>query len=144
MIRKALFGVAPRTRLPADAYTPEVSARVYARLAHDAAVALAAGQAVVCDGVFAAARERDVLADVARDAGVPFTPVWLDAPAATLLTRVRGRHDDASDATEDVVRRQLTHGPPPSGWVLVDAAGSPEDTAALALAAITGGAPHRS
>lgn len=129
LIRKDLCGVAPLTRLPAAAYTADVTARVYARLCHDAAVALAAGHAVVCDGVFGEAWERSALDDVARESGVPFVPVWLDAPDATLRARVAARRDDVSDATEAVIERQAAY-VPPAAWMRVDASDTADITAA--------------
>ena len=45
-LRKRAFGQAATTRLPAEAYTPQVSERVYAEMAAEAAAALAAGALV--------------------------------------------------------------------------------------------------
>ena len=85
LIRKELSGAGALTRLGADAYAPDVSARVYAVMRSRAAEALAARHAVVCDAVFAEPAERDAMAAVAAAAGVPFVPVWLEAPEAALL-----------------------------------------------------------
>jgi uncharacterized protein len=52
--RKALFGVAETERLPADAYTPDVTARTYAALADKARRLPSAGHSAVVDAVFAA------------------------------------------------------------------------------------------
>ena len=67
-IRKRLFGVAPETRLPESAYSPEVSERVYALLAEEAERVLARGHGVVCDAVL------DRAADRARFAGIAERP----------------------------------------------------------------------
>jgi aminoglycoside phosphotransferase family enzyme/predicted kinase len=123
VIRKMLHGVGPDTPLGADAYTAEASARVYARLAELAKAAVAAGHAVVCDAVYARRADREALARLADDFGVPFRPVWLDAPVDVLTARVAGRRGDASDATPAVVRQQLAQLEPPDGWAHVDAAG---------------------
>ncbi len=136
VIRKDLFGVPALQPLPAEAYSPEVSARVYARMRELAAVALAAHHAVVCDGVYADAGERTAVTAVGRAAGVPVAAVWLHAPDATLLSRVRARRHDASDATADVVRQQLGHVTPPDDWVRLDATGPVEATGAMVRAAI--------
>ena len=53
--RKALFGVGETEKLPADAYTDEVTARVYAALADKARRIVAAGHSVIVDAVFAQA-----------------------------------------------------------------------------------------
>jgi predicted kinase len=58
VIRKRLFGVAPETRLPASAYAPEASQRVYEALRDKAAVALAAGYSVIIDAVSLKPEER--------------------------------------------------------------------------------------
>jgi predicted kinase len=59
--------------------------------------------------VFAAHDERDAIAAVARELGVPFTGLWLEAPSETLKRRVTDRRGDASDATVQVVERQLAY-----------------------------------
>ncbi len=138
VIRKDLLGVPELLPLPADAYTPEVSARVYARMRDLAAQALSARHAVVCDGVYADASERSALADVGRTAGVPFGAVWLRAPDATLLSRVKARRHDASDATPDVVQRQLSTVSPPVDWTSLDATGAVDTTTGRVRTALAG------
>ncbi len=128
LIRKDLHGVSEHERLPASAYDPGAGGRVYARLGELAAAALATGHAVVVDGVYADAGEREALAALAHRAGVPFAPIWLDAPEATLLSRVAARRDDASDATSDVVREQLARVRPPDDWLRLDAGDDAEAT----------------
>jgi len=130
LIRKDLFGVPALDTLPGAAYSPEIGALVYRCLRERAAAALEAGHAVVCDAVYADAAEREALAAVARQAGVPFAAVWLDAPDAMLLSRVMARRHDASDATADVVRRQLAGGMAPGDWVRLDGTGDAEATQA--------------
>lgn len=143
VLRKVMHGLPPLAHLPEAAYAPEVTAQVYARLRHDAATVLAAGHAVICDGVFGRRDERDALASVAANAGVPFVPVWLDAPETALVARVATRTGDASDATADVVRRQLASVSPPPDWTRVDAGGGAELTAAGLSAAVTARASRR-
>ena len=128
IIRKDMFGVPAHDTLPAAAYTPDVGTRVYARLAEMAAAALAAGHAVVCDAVYAEPAARAAVAAVAGGAGVPFAATWLDAPDATLLSRVTARRHDASDADAGVVRRQVARAQPPGDWVRLDATSDAEST----------------
>ena len=71
--RKLLLGAAPETRLAADAYTPEITRRVYDALCEKAATALAAGYSAIIDAVSLAPAERRTFAEVARRAGVPFS-----------------------------------------------------------------------
>lgn len=106
VIRKRLLGRAPGERLPAEGYTAEVSARVFATIAERAGTLLLAGRTVIADGVYALASERLRIERVARELGVPFHAVWLEAPETLLQARVRDRRGDASDADAAVVRRQ--------------------------------------
>jgi len=75
VIRKRLFGVAPETRLPASAYTPQVSRRVYQTLRLKAANVLAAGYSVIIDAVSLKLSERQSFLMVAEAASVPFAGV---------------------------------------------------------------------
>jgi len=73
---------------------------------------------------------------VADAAGVPFTGLWLAAPAITMERRLRARRHDASDASPGVLAQQLKQDPGAMDWVQIDAgAGSEEclDTARRAL-----------
>ena len=45
--------------------------------------------------------------ETARRNRAQFAAVWLDAPPETLMTRISGREGDASDATTDVIGKQL-------------------------------------
>jgi uncharacterized protein len=78
-------------RLPAEAYTREVSARVYRDLEDRAHALAASGVAVVADAVFADPAERTRIEAAARAADVPFHGIWLDAPAEILRDRVAAR-----------------------------------------------------
>jgi len=137
VLRKRMSGVAPEVRLPAAAYSREQGKAVYRRLADEAQVMLAAGRSVIVDGVFASLEERRHMESVAAAAGVGFHGLWLQAPAGTLLSRVRNRSGDASDADESVVARQLEFDPGDlTGWDVVDATGTPAEMLGRALARI--------
>ena len=118
--RKRLAGMRPTER-PIDAaheqalYGEAASRRVYERLATVAGTLLAAGMSVVIDAACNRRWQREMLAATARDCGVPL--VWLDfeMPAEAVLARVAARAaagTDASDASIDVVRAQLTEREP--------------------------------
>ncbi|MFD2184492.1 AAA family ATPase [Rhodoplanes azumiensis] len=137
VLRKALAGVEEHTRLPAEAYTPEATARVYTALAARAARVLAAGHSVVADAVFARAAERSAIAAVATTARVRFFGAFLEADLATREARVSGRVRDASDADAAVARHQETYDVGRlDGWARIDAAGTPADTMAALRAAL--------
>ena len=59
--RKALFGRQEHEKLPEEAYTPMVTARVYATIVDKARRAVAAGHAAIVDAVFAQPGERHVV-----------------------------------------------------------------------------------
>lgn len=129
VIRKRLAQVPPERRLPEAAYTEESNRRVYETLLREAGLALAAGQHVVVDAVFGREQERRACEAVARAAGVTFLGFWLEAFGDALKERVARRTADASDATPDVVARQLTYDTGPIAWSRLDS--SP--TAAVVL-----------
>jgi aminoglycoside phosphotransferase family enzyme/predicted kinase len=126
VIRKRLFEVAPETRLPASAYTAQVSRRVYQTLRRKAANALAAGYSVIVDAVSLKPSERRSFVTVAEAAGVPFAGIWLEAPPATMDRRLRARRHDASDASSDVLAQQLQQDPGAVEWIRIAAGGNPE------------------
>ncbi len=136
VIRKALMGVDELSRLDAAAYRAEVTDEVYRTLCRRAAEVARAGHAVIADAVFGRPRQRHAIARAARDAGVAFVGLWLEAPAETLEARIAGRFGDASDATLAVLRQQLRSPVGEVAWSRLDASGGPEATAAAARARI--------
>jgi uncharacterized protein len=134
--RKRLFGVAPVERLPQEAYTPEVTEWVYAICRKRAALALEGGRAVIVDAVYAKPEEREVLALLAADRGVPFTGLWLDAPARVLRDRIAARTGDASDATPELVDVQQGYAIGPQCFDVIDASGAVDQVALSCLARI--------
>lgn len=122
VLRKRIFGVASTTRLPDAAYATDVSRAVYRQLLELAARTLAAGCSVIADGVFARPGDREAIAAVAGEQGVPFAGLWLEAPADRLAQRIRARRGDASDATVAVLLRQLDQDVGPIRWRRLDAA----------------------
>jgi aminoglycoside phosphotransferase family enzyme/predicted kinase len=124
--RKVLAGVGEFELLPASAYTPQTRGQVYRSLHEKAASVLRARHSVVLDAVYDSEAERRELEDLAASLNVPMHGLWLHAKAATLIARVEGRRGDASDATADVVRRQLAAdiGRLSARWSFLDAGGS--------------------
>jgi len=134
--RKRLYGVAPETRLPNEAYRAEVTRRAYQTLRDTAATALMAGYSAILDAVALQPVERDSFGELARAAGVPFSGLWLDAPAGVMERRIRARSGDASDATAEVLARQLRVDPGPLDWTRLDAAAGADACLAAARKAL--------
>jgi len=125
VIRKQLFGKAETEPLPPDAYTPEVTKRVYSALADKAARIVAAGHSVIADAVFARARER---MEIEQAAPGMFQGLFLTADVETRIARVGGRRGDASDADAKVARAQEDYDLGEMTWAKVDASGTPQET----------------
>ena len=128
--------VAPETRLPTSAYTAQVSRRVYQTLRRKATEALAAGYSVIIDAVSLKPPERQSFLTVAKAAGVPFAGIWLEAPPATMDSRLRARRHDASDASPEVLAHQLQQDPGTVEWVRIEAGGNPEGCLSAARRAL--------
>jgi aminoglycoside phosphotransferase family enzyme/predicted kinase len=131
VLRKRLVGVAPEAPLPRTHYTEAAAARVYRETGALATAALAAGQAVLVDAVFAQPDERRRIEAVATRAGVPFRGLWLEASDTVRLARVAARRGDASDADAAVARAQAAVPVGDlGGWRRVSATGPLEAVAA--------------
>lgn len=120
VIRKTLLGVSPLTRLGPDGYTPDVTRQVYQTIAERALAALSAGHSVIADAVYAKPLDREGIAAIAREAGVPFIGLWIDGPLKILARRLRERVADASDATAEVLALQARTDPGPLDWHRLD------------------------
>ena len=100
----------PGTGNPPSRYDPAARAAVYHHMAQRAAHLLQTGWRVLVDATFLHAVDRNALADVARQAGVPFFILACEAPPDTLRARILHRQQtghDASEATLDVLAQQL-------------------------------------
>lgn len=131
-IRKRLHGVAPETRLPAEAYRPEVSSQVHEALFAAAEGALTAGHSVIADAVWYDPAMRTAIAAVAQKTGAAFTGLWLEAPLDVLRVRMAARQGDASDADAAILMRTAAADPGRIGWHRLDATDAGLRTAARA------------
>jgi predicted kinase len=134
--RKTLFGVGETERLPPEAYTEAVNARVYGVLLDRGRRTLGAGHSAIVDAVFAKPGERDAIAAAAKAAGLRFDGLFLAAHLATRLARISARTSDASDANRKVTTAQESYDLGPLDWAQIDASGTVEETAARARAAL--------
>jgi predicted kinase len=139
-IRKQLCGVRRLDPLGPEGYTDAVTERVYRTLIDRASTMLATGRSVVVDAVFRRADQRAAVAAAATAAGAPFSGLWLDAPIDTLLSRVAARRHDPSDASTEVIRRQLAQGANDVEWVRLDASGAADAVLQSAADTIAAGA----
>lgn len=111
--RKRLAGVDALTDSAAAGlalYTPDWSARTYARLESLAATVLAAGRGAVVDAAFLGRAQRQRFAALARAHGIEFGILDCHADPATLRQRIVARAaagGDPSEATLAVLERQL-------------------------------------
>mgnify|MGYP003945510179 FL=1 len=135
-IRKRLYGVSPETHLPADAYLPEISERVYAIQADEAQKMVADGWGVIADAVFGRKSDCLRIERIAAEDSVRFSGLQLLAPPAIMLARVASRYGNPSDADVEVVRAQLAQGVCEAGWTVVQTDASLDAVTERALAAI--------
>jgi predicted kinase len=120
VLRKQLMGVDETTRLPPAAYQPDINDKVYAMMTDLSARILSTGHAAIVDAVHGKPQERDRIEEVAARRGIRFDGLWLEAPPAVLEERIAARRGDASDATIDVLRRQLDFIQRPANWDSID------------------------
>ena len=120
-IRKQMFNVSPTARLPASAYASDVSEKVYRQLFDVARQTLARGWPVIADAVFDRPEDRAAIEACARQLDAPFQGLWLDADFDRRAARVDRRVDDVSDATRDVLSRQMAKQTGVIDWRRLDA-----------------------
>ena len=137
-IRKALHGVPAETRLQDRAYRPEVSERVHREMARRAGLILSDGGSIVADAVFDRQADRERIERAAQDRSLPFLGIWLDAAPDVLWRRVERRKGGPSDATVDILSRQLRRGVGAIGWRRIDADRNPAEIVAGILALPSG------
>jgi len=139
VLRKRIAGVAPEVALPRASYTPAGSRRTYAAAFALAAQALATGASVVIDAVFADAKERAAIEQLAPPQA-RWHGLWLTASRSRRLERVaaRDRRDrDASDADQQVAAAQVELPASALGeWRRVPADAGPADTLARTRVAL--------
>lgn len=134
--RKRLSGVGILDRLPPASYTPEMSAKTYGAVHDEVRALLAAGCPAIADAVFAKEAERGAVEALAREAGVPFRGLWLEAPADVMKARAGARTRNASDADAAVVERQLAYEVGAITWTRLDSSGGKVATVAAGMAAL--------
>ncbi len=135
-LRKHLMGVSIHDRLGPEGYAPEIGRRTYQTLYDTCAALLAAGHSAVADAVFARPEERAAIEAVAAVAGVQFDGLWLEAPPDLAAARIRARKANVSDATPEVLERQLAYDLGVIGWIHIDSSPSKDVSLAAGRAAL--------
>jgi predicted kinase len=120
-IRKRLWGVGHVESLPDAAYGADWDARTFDEMFSLAATIIRAGRSVVLDATFLAPQVRQQAEKLAERLSVPFAPVWLEGPTSELRSRLAARTKDASDATPEVLERQLARDVGQLAWRRVSA-----------------------
>ncbi len=136
VFRKHLAQVSETQRLPQSAYSDTARQHVYDELLSTAETVLRGGYSVILDAVHGREDERAAAEAVAVKAGARFQGLWLDAPPNILEQRIRARRGDASDATVEVLRGQLSAVATPTAWSKVDCSRDREHTLRDAARAI--------
>jgi aminoglycoside phosphotransferase family enzyme/predicted kinase len=95
-----------------DSYSSAMTDWVYAHLGELARAAIEAGLPVIVDATFLNLKRRAQFESMARDLNLEFQIITCDAPFNELCRRLRERGPDPSEATVDVLKRQMeTHDP---------------------------------
>ncbi len=105
--RKRLFGYHAQDRTDGSIYSPTAGQQTYQQLAALAKMVIEAGFPVIVDATFLKSAQRGMFRQLADDCGVRFIILAAQASAQTLRQRVSERHGDASEATLEVLQRQL-------------------------------------
>jgi len=127
-LRKQMFGCSEFERLPAEAYDPAVSTRVYADLAVRAIRIMRANHSVIIDATFASGDARHTIERSASAAGMAPVGLFMVADTKTRIARIAQRGPDVSDADARLARAQETYDLDDMTWATVDASGPFEQT----------------
>jgi uncharacterized protein len=131
--RKRLFGVDLTERLPISAYTENISRQVYSVMFARAQIALNAGYSIILDAVFLSETERNAAQEIGTKLAVEFNGFWLEANDAAKRQRISNRTADASDATVNVLEKQIERDVGRISWPRIDASGTVGQTLERAL-----------
>lgn len=136
VIRKRILDHDPYEHLPPSAYTGEMSRKTYDTLYDDCRRVIGDGLPVLADAVFAKEEERERIEALARELNVPFIGLWLEADPDIAATRIENRKRTPSDATVEILHKQLAWNVGALNWIRIDSSGSKEFTDAIALDAV--------
>lgn len=121
--RKRIAGVHPNQQLGPDGYTPEMTAKTFDHLFQVARDVLNTGQSVVLDAVFASSEHRAAAEKVAKDLGVQFQGIWVNASDQIRLERIQKRQNNVSDVTPEIALQQSNYDLGDMNWARIDSSG---------------------
>ncbi|MCX7946078.1 MAG: AAA family ATPase [Hydrogenophilus sp.] len=107
--RKRLYGLPPNAASGGTIYTPAATRRTYARLAEFAELALTHGWSVIVDAAFLRRNERLAFRHLAQRLGIPFAILAPVAEVTEMAQRLAARQGDASEATVEILKQQLSY-----------------------------------
>lgn len=110
--RKRLAGLKSLDRGPNSIYTPEFSKTTYQRCIELSRQVLQAGYPVIIDATFLKRWQRELVYQLSHELKIPIHIARFEAEKSELISRVMNRKGDASDATSEVVVRQLAEQEP--------------------------------
>ncbi|MDA0304686.1 MAG: AAA family ATPase [Proteobacteria bacterium] len=134
-IRKRISGQPLTARLGPDGYSAAMTKRTYAAFMEECETALKSGRVTIADAVFAQPEERACVAALAEKLSLPFTGLWLQASPEIMADRVTRRKRNVSDATADVVEKQLGYDLGKIDWTRLDSSGTRDETLKAGIAA---------
>lgn len=109
IIKKQIMGLSPTQTLDKKYETPAFEEVVYDILRQQAQTALSVGSCVILDALFYNEAERKAVEKLAKEKGVPFVGLWMDAPLDVRTERVKTRLRNPSDIKKkNQLETQLT------------------------------------
>jgi uncharacterized protein len=105
-VRKHLAGIPLEAKGGQELYTAEMSQKTYARMLDLAKLLLIQGFKVILDARYDLVSSRAEALDLAQSLNVPFEIFYCTAPIEVVRSRLAGRSNDISDATEDLLSQQ--------------------------------------
>lgn len=101
IVRKQILGLKPEQPLDPMYATPAFEKVVYDVLRQQAKTALMQGSCVIMDALFYDQLEREAVSFLAKEAGVPFLGLWMEAPLQERTHRVETRLRNPSDVRRE-------------------------------------------
>ncbi|MFT6558251.1 AAA family ATPase [Sneathiella sp.] len=137
VLRRQLIDWDDYSPMPQWAYTPQMSEKTYSLMARNARAILQAGHSVIVDAVLDRPTDQQQFKELAASLNVPFHGLWLSVNKDNMKDRINKRTRDASDATVDILDKQLAaQHEIPNSWSIIDGNGSIEKTTVLAREAL--------